>query len=402
MRRALIASLSPATGGVSAMQRAALQLLREAGYEATVAWYEPYSWSPRLSVPAYRLGTRRVGCEERPVDGARSGRAVGAWLPELEFTHYWPTAPWRELVAEHDLHVVVSGTCLAGLALARTGTPFLAWIASDWHGDRAERVARFPPARRLLDRLVVRPIVRRLEPEILRRGRVVALSEPTRRALDRVAGAAVTKAVMPCPIDLDRLRPNPAAVVPGRIGFVGRFDDPRKNLPKFLDAVLAARRRNPALHAVVVGREATAAASAEVSARGLAGAVELCGRVTPSRYAELLATFDVVAVTSHQEGLGIGALEAMACGAPVVSTRCGGPEEFVAPGVNGELADTSAEIARHLAAITGDRELRRRLGDAARRTVEASYAWPRVREIFARELAAFAASAQTSSHGVAG
>ena len=400
MRRALIASLSPATGGVSALQRVALQLLAEHGYESTIAWYEPYSWRPRLSVPSYRLGTRRIGGELREVAGARAGHALGAWLPELEFTHYWPTRLWRELIAAHDLHLVVSGTCLAGLAFARSGTPFLAWVASDWHGDRKDRVAGFSPARRVLDRLLTRPVVRRLEPQILHRGRILALSEPTHRALDRAAGSAVVHSVLPYPIDSERFQPDPEAVVPGRIGFVGRYDDPRKNLPMFLAALQEARRDLESVHAVVVGGgEPAASLLEEVRSRGLASAIEFCGHVAPSRYADLLSTFDVLAVTSHQEGLGIAYLEAMACGCPIVSTRCGGPEEYLSPGVNGYFADTSGELSRQLVAIVHDREARRRLGESAHLTVASTYAWSPVREIFARELAAFESGAGSPVFG---
>ncbi len=240
-RRALIATIPPISGGVPAMLRVVLRLLAERGVESEVAWYEPWSLSPELSVPLFRLGTRRVGAERREVEGAAAGHAIGAWLPELEVTHYRATPPWRELIARADLHLVVSGTAMAGRAFADTGTPFLAWLASDWHGDRKDRVRAFPWHRRLLDRALVGPLARRLEPRILRSGRILALSEPTRRALDAVAGRPVVRAVMPQPIDLDLFRPDPAAVVPGRIGFVGRFDDPRKNLPLFLDALAAAR-----------------------------------------------------------------------------------------------------------------------------------------------------------------
>ena len=48
-------------------------------------------------------------------------------------------------------------------------------------------------------------------------------------------------------------------------------------------------------------------------------------------------------IPSHQEGLCIAALEAMACGCPVVSTRCGGPEEFVVEGRTGYLVPASPE-----------------------------------------------------------
>jgi len=43
--------------------------------------------------------------------------------------------------------------------------------------------------------------------------------------------------------------------------------------------------------------------------------------------------------TSHSEGFNLMAMEAMACGTPVVSTRTGWPIEAVKSGVNGELID---------------------------------------------------------------
>lgn len=38
---------------------------------------------------------------------------------------------------------------------------------------------------------------------------------------------------------------------------------------------------------------------------------------------------DVFSIPSQHEGLAIVGLEVMACGKPIVSTRCGGPEEYV-------------------------------------------------------------------------
>jgi glycosyltransferase involved in cell wall biosynthesis len=68
-------------------------------------------------------------------------------------------------------------------------------------------------------------------------------------------------------------------------------------------------------------------------------------------------------------------VEAMACGLPVVATSTGGVPELVRHGDNGLLAEPHDVVAvtRHLATLLRDRELRQRLGAAARRTVEAEY-----------------------------
>ncbi|MCB1009306.1 MAG: glycosyltransferase family 4 protein [Acidobacteria bacterium] len=372
------------------MLRVVLRLLAERGIESEVAWYEPWSLTPGLSVPFFRLGIGEIRAERREVEGAAAGHAIGAWLPELEVTHYRATEPWRGLIARADLHLVVSGTAMAARAFADTRTPFLAWLASDWHGDRKDRVRDFPRARRLLDRALVRLLARRLEPRLLASGKILALSEPTRRALDAVARRSVVSAVMPQPIDLDVIQPDSAAVVAGRVGFIGRFDDPRKNLTLFLDALALARSGHssgPALTAEVIGGAPAGGHLEAVDRRGLQGAVEFVPYLSPGLLAERLKSLDLVALTSHQEGLGIAALEAMASGCPLVSTRCGGPEEYVREGENGYLTGFAMEeISMRLGAIASNRKLRALLSSGARATIEARYSWAAVREIFGAAL----------------
>lgn len=363
------------------------RVLLERSVQPVFAWYEPWSMTPALSVPAYRLAHGRVGSERRVVPFAAEAHAVGAWLPELEVTHYWATRPWRELIAGSDLHLAVSGSCFAARVYADTGTPFLGWIATDWEGDRKDRVRAFPWARRLLDALVVRPLGRRLEPRILSSGEILALSQPTRRALDAVAGRPVVRAAMPQPIAIEIFRPDEGSVVPGLVGFVGRFDDPRKNLELFLDAMKAARSSGTAVRAEVIGGEPAGGHLEAVDRRGLAEVVEFVPYLEPPRLAERLRRLDLVCVTSHQEGLGIAALEAMACGCPMVATRCGGPEEFVLDGGTGFLTGFSAEeIGSRIREVVRDRSLRERLARAARAIVESRYSWAAVREIFGAAL----------------
>jgi glycosyltransferase involved in cell wall biosynthesis len=69
-------------------------------------------------------------------------------------------------------------------------------------------------------------------------------------------------------------------------------------------------------------------------------------------------------------------VEAMAAGRPVVASRVGGTPELVIDGVTGFLVERSdpASLARALEKILLDGELRRALGEAARRHVTTALA----------------------------
>jgi len=68
---------------------------------------------------------------------------------------------------------------------------------------------------------------------------------------------------------------------------------------------------------------------------GVAGDVRFLGRL--DSVASLLQSTDLFLLPSQTESFGLAALEAMACGAPVVATRAGGLPEVVDDGVNGIL-----------------------------------------------------------------
>jgi glycosyltransferase involved in cell wall biosynthesis len=85
--------------------------------------------------------------------------------------------------------------------------------------------------------------------------------------------------------------------------------------------------------------------------------------------------FDAFLLPSANEGTPVVAIEALAARRPVVATRVGGVPDVVRDGVDGFLApvgDVDA-LARHLAALAADPDLRRRFGDAGREHVLPRY-----------------------------
>jgi glycosyltransferase involved in cell wall biosynthesis len=379
--------LAPAKGGVHAMTNFAVRAIEASGFEAVLAFYPTYSATPALSVPSFRLLQRRPGHQLAFDAEGRELHAIGAWLPELEFTHYLPTRAWRELMDDCDAYMVVSGNALAATPFHLAGRPYLAWIATDWAGDRRDRVRAFPWPRRVLDACVNSPVIRRLERALLRGGRVVALSAHTARALDACARTHVSAAQLPVPVDVDLFTPRPAARVAGRLGFAGRFNDPRKNIALLLEAAAQLRRDGEDVHVVLMGDMPDATVRETVRACGLDNHVSFHAGLSRTQMRDLMQTLDVFVLASHQEGLCISALEALACGVPVVSTRCGGPEEFVLAGVSGELVDsTPAAMAQAQRRILRDAALRDRLATGGRRLVEERYSPARANAILREQL----------------
>lgn len=102
---------------------------------------------------------------------------------------------------------------------------------------------------------------------------------------------------------------------------------------------------------------------------------------------------EAVVVPSHYESFGMVALEAMACGAPVVASQVGGLAFLVQDGVTGftvPSGDPEALCGR-LKALIDDQDLRRKMGEAAIIFAQ-QYAWEsiteRITKVYKMEIAA--------------
>ncbi|WP_214083852.1 glycosyltransferase [Methanoculleus sp.] len=207
----------------------------------------------------------------------------------------------------------------------------------------------------------------------------VAVSPPTARALEAL-GVAGPVPVVPNGIDTERI----AAVAPAAEGsdvvFTGRLIR-EKNVDVLLRALVPVRKEIPDLRALVVG-DGPERPALERLARdlGLAGAVTFTGFLPDhdSVVAAMKAS-RVFVLPSTREGFGIAALEAMACGLPVVTTDHPGNAagDLVQEGVNGYRSGLSAgELGEK---IRAGLDLHRvRASDC--RTAAAAYDWSRIAE----------------------
>ncbi|APE30903.1 glycosyl transferase family 1 [Halomonas aestuarii] len=166
------------------------------------------------------------------------------------------------------------------------------------------------------------------------------------------------------------------------IGLAGRLT-PGKGQRGWVEALawLAEHRPELAWHGVLVGGLSAAEGSneafveelrARIHALGLEGRIGFAGfrRDLP----RLFEALDIVCVPSRNEAFGLTVIEAMAAGKAVVGSDSGAIPELV-DAETGRLAtpDDPAAWGEALAELAGDEALRRRLGEAARRRVQAHF-----------------------------
>jgi D-inositol-3-phosphate glycosyltransferase len=184
--------------------------------------------------------------------------------------------------------------------------------------------------------------------------RLVASTAEEADHLVRLYGADpdVVRTIAPG-VDLATFTPGSRAAARQRLGlparaplllFVGRIQ-PLKGPDVLLRAAAVLRADFPDLHVVVLGAPSGTGLSHPDWLQDLAGELQLGGAATfappagRATVADYYRAADLVVVPSHSESFGLVALEAQACGVPVVAASVGGLTTAVADGVSGVLVD---------------------------------------------------------------
>jgi teichuronic acid biosynthesis glycosyltransferase TuaC len=193
---------------------------------------------------------------------------------------------------------------------------------------------------------------------------VTAVSQPL---ADRLEAAGVPKQklhVIPNGVDTTRFAPRDRAASRAALGLgesplvvcVSRLSH-EKGVDVLVDALATLRARVPAARVAVVGEGAEhAALDQRIAAAGLGDVVRLVGAVPHASVPTWMAAADVVCMPSRREGHPNAAMEALACGRPLVASRAGALTALVtaARGITVEPGDAAALGGALADALTRD------------------------------------------------
>jgi glycosyltransferase involved in cell wall biosynthesis len=305
----------------------------------------PVFWDRMLPLmPAFRRSLARTWAEDRP---------------DLVSSHFW----------------------MSGLVSTQAARPLGIPVAHTYHALGVVR------RREKGDADTSPPERTAIEAELARTAdHIVATTSDEVFELVGMGGSVDRITVIPCGVDLDHFRrdgPVARRSRRPRVVVVSRMVE-RKGIGNVIEAVAGV----PGVELVVAGGPAPAALRDDPEARrlqalaervGVADRVQLLGGVDRAVLPALLRSADVVACCPWYEQFGMVAVEAMACGVPVVASAVGGLAETVQDGVTGLHVPPRRpdRIALAVAELMADPGRRRCMGAAgvsrARR-----YGWDRI------------------------
>jgi glycosyltransferase involved in cell wall biosynthesis len=210
--------------------------------------------------------------------------------------------------------------------------------------------------------------------------RVVTVSESSKRDINTQMGVPLDRMdVVHVGVDHLRFRPLEGVQrVRGRLMTTASSDVPLKGLVPLLEALAKLRTERDA-DLVVIGRlRSGSKIPATLERLGLQGSVRFVSGVDDEAIVRLYAEAAVAVVPSLYEGFSLPAVEAMACGTPLVATTGGAlPEVVGTDGVTGMLVPPGdpGALASAIGRLLDDDDLRDSIGAAGRERVLKEFTW---------------------------
>jgi len=394
------------TGGMNVYVRDLSRELARRGHHVDV-----YTRSQDPSIPRIDDGTRNQVFGKKPGFSHAKGLGYGARVIHLPAG---PEHPYdKHLVYDHlpefvdgvlmqteadAIHydVLHSHYWLSGVVAQelrqRWGTP----IVHMFHtlGKMKDSVAQRPEERETARRIAVETGIVRLADAL------VAATPAEKEQLVRLYAADPARVRVISPgVDAERFHPIPAAHAKDLIGlcpesciilFVGRIE-PLKGIDNLLRAITHVVDMRPELReklcVPIIGGDPDRIREDDEMVRlqelreglGIGDIVTFLGAKDQDMLQYYYSAAKMVVMPSDYESFGMVALEAMACGTPVIASDVGGLAFLVKHGRTGYRvpARDPEALAAKITRLLSDEGLRRRIGQRAACWAE-SYAWPRI------------------------
>jgi glycosyltransferase involved in cell wall biosynthesis len=343
------------TAGTATVTQFTYDLLSENDYEPYIL-FNSIPWDECLTIKDLMKGNWEVNSQEGTYNGMKGVR-ISRVFPELAVTNYLlNNRRWQQALENTHKNLVVGGTCLQGLPLARNDIPFGCWIGTTLR-DQGLSDGSDSYLRLLRDTLSSHALYR-FEKYVLEKAETVIVQSGHTKAsvVETTELSPNNVKVIPFPIDINKFKLTERNH--GKeILFVGRFNAPRKNIFNLLIAFNKVLERFPDATLTLVGEEPNTGVLKKIKELGIKSSVKFPGTVPDVVPYYQHAT--VFVLPSNQEGLGIVGLEAQSCATPVVSTDCGGPTEYIEHGSNGYIVprDDPSKLAAHIERLLADEEL---------------------------------------------
>lgn len=357
------------TGGMNVYVLELSRELARLGYEVDIFTRqdgelpEVEDLEPNLRLVRIEAGPREpvekeeiVGCLPQFAEGMEAFAAAQARPYDVIHSHYWQSG-WA-----------------GGLLARKLNLPHAVMFHTLGEVKNRARISEGEPRSRIHH-----------EHNIARRATaIVTASDHERVLLERYYGADPARMhTIPCGVDLDLFRPLDRESSRLKLGlhpggpvilWVGRLEK-LKGVDILIGALAQLDERDFTL--LIVGGDERAHGlrselEAQARAEGIAANVRFEGAVAHDALPLYYSAADVCVVPSYYESFGLVAVEAMACGTPVVASRVGGLVSTVQDGVSGYLIPWRCPepFAEKLEVLLNNPELRDNFSGAARKSVE--------------------------------
>ena len=400
---------NPHSGGQGVYTRYVARELRNLGHYVEVFSGQPYpvldDGVKLVKVPSldlfraddpWHIPSRREIVERVKMAGSVADVATDLF----EFAHMCTSGfpePWtyslrvRRYMKEHahEFDILHDNQCFGyGIrGIQHDGLPVVATLHHPITVDRDLEIADLPrvyPTRRSVGYLKRRWSLMRwygflgMQVKVARQiPRIITVSESSKR--DIVAQMHVRPEqlhIVPVGVDHERFRPLPHIQrQPHRIMTTASADVPLKGLRPLLEALAKVRAEHP-IDVTIVGKKREGSVLPELLDRlGLNDVVTFESGVSDDRIVELYNEAEMVVVPSLYEGFSIPAIEAMACGTPLITTTGGALPEVVGDAALTVPPNDPDALAAAILRALRDPSLRQKLGEAGRARVLNGFTW---------------------------